>query len=228
MEKNNLKLIALDMDGTLLTSDKRILPETVSDMEKAAESGCFVTLRTGRGIPEIKEYGKELAPVRYAVLESGSYIYDFAKKQAIYKENITRKLIGKIIDVAEELDGMLHYHAGEYCVVRKEQVKQIEKNKMTAFREMFLSVGTFETDMRGAALKYLDLSTKDVMVVGDSDNDKDMFAAAGFAVAMDNAIGPIKELADAVTADNNHNGIGEAIRNYLLIPAAKGSRRKKS
>ena len=66
------------------------------------------------------------------------------------------------------------------------------------------------------------------MVVGDSDNDKDMFAAAGFAVAMDNAIGSIKELADAVTADNNHNGIGEAIRNYLLIPVPKGSRRKKS
>lgn len=34
-------MIALDMDGTLLTSDKRILPETVADMQAASDAGKY-------------------------------------------------------------------------------------------------------------------------------------------------------------------------------------------
>ena len=108
MEHFNKRLIALDMDGTLLTSDKRILPETVADMQAASDCGKHVCLCTGRGIPEIREYQKELIPVRYAVLESGALVYDFSEKTVITDEKIPQETVKKIVDVGIKYDAMLH------------------------------------------------------------------------------------------------------------------------
>ncbi|MDO4597831.1 MAG: HAD hydrolase family protein, partial [Ligilactobacillus agilis] len=39
---------------------------------------------------------------------------------------------------------------------------------------------------------------------------------AGFGVAMGNAIPEIKDLAQYVTADNNHDGLGLAVEKFVL------------
>lgn len=273
MEYSGKRLIALDMDGTLLTSDKRILPETVTDMQAASDAGKYVCLCTGRGIPEIREYRKELAPVRYAVLESGALVYDLAEKTVIAEEKIPRETVEKIVAVGRKYDGMLHFHCPSDCVIQRDQAERIEEYGMGVFKEMFLSVGTFVEDMeqeakrhasipkiniyfrsakdrekgyeelkglpltfalaeetslemtpkgvsKGTGLKklaaHLGIDINDVIAVGDADNDRIMLGTAGFSVAMGNALEDLKASVDAVTADNDHNGVGEAIRRYLL------------
>ena len=54
------------------------------------------------------------------------------------------------------------------------------------------------------------------MAVGDSGNDRTMVALAGLGVAMGNATEEIKQVADVITADNNHDGVAEAIEKYVL------------
>ena len=51
--------------------------------------------------------------------------------------------------------------------------------------------------------------------IGDNYNDIDMMEAAGFSVSMGNAAAEIRKLCDHVTADNDHNGAGLAIRFIL-------------
>lgn len=63
---------------------------------------------------------------------------------------------------------------------------------------------------------YLSLSLDEAMAVGDGGNDLDVMAAAGLAVAMGNAIDAVRELADVVTEDNDHDGVGRAIEKYML------------
>ncbi|MEE3462489.1 MAG: HAD hydrolase family protein, partial [Lachnospiraceae bacterium] len=41
------QLAAFDMDGTLLTSDKRILPETLEAIREADKAGKYIALCTG-------------------------------------------------------------------------------------------------------------------------------------------------------------------------------------
>ena len=53
MERKNYRIIALDMDGTLLTSDKTIAPDTVRDIRAASERGIHVVYCTGRAVPEL-------------------------------------------------------------------------------------------------------------------------------------------------------------------------------
>ena len=51
------QLIALDADGTLLTSDGRILPSTVQAIAWARSRGVRVILATGRSAPEAAYLG---------------------------------------------------------------------------------------------------------------------------------------------------------------------------
>jgi len=53
-------------------------------------------------------------------------------------------------------------------------------------------------------------------VIGDGPNDMEILQAAGFSVAMGNAAPEIQALADAVTLDNDHNGVVAAINKYFL------------
>ena len=52
MQSGGCKLAAIDMDGTLLMSDKRVHPDTVRDLAEAAERGIELVYCSGRAIPE--------------------------------------------------------------------------------------------------------------------------------------------------------------------------------
>ena len=60
-----------------------------------------------------------------------------------------------------------------------------------------------------------DFEKDDIIAFGDSFNDIDMLEYAGFGVAMGNAPDPVKASADAVTDDNDHDGLAKAINKYM-------------
>ena len=55
-----------------------------------------------------------------------------------------------------------------------------------------------------------------IMAIGDDLNDVEMVRGAGFGVAMGNAVEPVREAADWVTADRDHDGVAEAIEQYAF------------
>lgn len=56
----------------------------------------------------------------------------------------------------------------------------------------------------------------EIAVLGDMGNDAEMFARAGFAIAMGNATPEIKAMAQAVTLSNDEDGFAAAIDRYIL------------
>ena len=62
----------------------------------------------------------------------------------------------------------------------------------------------------------LGISLNEVLAIGDSENDLPMLQVAGIAVAMGNATPAVKEAADYVVADEDHDGVAETIRKYVL------------
>ena len=59
--------------------------------------------------------------------------------------------------------------------------------------------------------KYLNIDIADTVAIGDAPNDIEILQTAGYAVAMGNASDNIKQMADFVTADNDHDGVLAAI-----------------
>jgi Cof subfamily protein (haloacid dehalogenase superfamily) len=62
----------------------------------------------------------------------------------------------------------------------------------------------------------LGLDRSEVAVLGDMDNDLDMFASAGFSIAMGNANDQVKAAASATTGSNDEDGWADAIERYVL------------
>ncbi len=64
--------------------------------------------------------------------------------------------------------------------------------------------------------KKIGICREEIMACGDGMNDYEMLKTVGFAVAMENAEGALKEIADYVTVSNDENGVAKAIRKFVL------------
>ena len=81
---NNYQLIAFDMDGTLLNSDKQISPETLNAIKRAGDAGKTVILCTGRNLAELNAFTEIIPGLRYLDCVSGACVYDLKEKKTLY------------------------------------------------------------------------------------------------------------------------------------------------
>jgi len=72
----DIKLIALDMDGTLLNNEHEVPHENQVAIEKAKEQGFHVVISTGRSLSTCKEIIEPLGESAYLVTINGGEIYD--------------------------------------------------------------------------------------------------------------------------------------------------------
>ena len=76
--------------------------------------------------------------------------------------------------------------------------------------------GAGKDDGLKALCAHLGLPLAQTMAVGDGNNDVELMEAAGFAVAMGNAVEAVRKLADAFTDDCDHDGAAKAVLKYML------------
>lgn len=62
----------------------------------------------------------------------------------------------------------------------------------------------------------LGTSREETMVCGDNPNDIPLFQAGGWRVAMGNAVGELKRLADVIAPTNSEDGVAWALEKYIL------------
>ena len=83
-----IRLIALDLDGTLLTSEKTISPEDRAAVEEAIARGVLVVPVTGRPAQGVPKEVLELPGVRYVVSSNGATIRDIQTGQALLETHL--------------------------------------------------------------------------------------------------------------------------------------------
>ena len=79
-----IKLIALDLDGTLLNSAKELSPRNRAALEAAAGAGIHIVPATGRFYRGMPECIRSLPFVRYVVSINGAEVYDTAAKTTLF------------------------------------------------------------------------------------------------------------------------------------------------
>lgn len=94
-----------------------------------------------------------------------------------------------------------------------------DRAHITKSKPYFLEVLHLE-GTKGHAVRYLaehfDCSLSEVIAIGDSWNDHEMIEVAGLGVAMENAIGSLKAIADYVTKSNNEDGVKHVIEKFIF------------
>lgn len=96
------KLVAFDMDGTLLNSEKKISNKTVEAINKAIEADKIVILNTGRCPAELKEYREVLPRLRYVNCVSGALVYDYEEERSIYESPLSEEEVKTLIQIVRK------------------------------------------------------------------------------------------------------------------------------
>lgn len=96
------KAVAFDMDGTLLDSNRLILPETITAIEKISSKGVKVILVSGRHHSVIYPYYYQLKLSTPAICCNGSYIYDFDKQNAFAAKPMTKDQARMLLNLVNQ------------------------------------------------------------------------------------------------------------------------------
>ena len=110
--KKEIKLIALDLDGTLYNNDGKISQKNKDALKRARENHTAIVISTGRpyvGLPleEMKEIGME-----YAITANGAAVYHIPDKKCLYEDAITANegaaLLRKLFQHTFHLDAFIN------------------------------------------------------------------------------------------------------------------------
>lgn len=80
---NKIKLLALDLDGTTLTSKNTLAPAVKSALEKAIENGIIIAIATGRPVGTMPQSILDIEGIDYLITSNGAAIYDRQGKRFI-------------------------------------------------------------------------------------------------------------------------------------------------
>ena len=99
---DRIGIVALDLDGTLLDSQKRLSEANRSALERAAAEGVQVVPTTGRFFGMMPAVVRDLPFVRYAITVNGAEVYDRVEDKVVVREEIP---LDMAIGIMEVLDG---------------------------------------------------------------------------------------------------------------------------
>ena len=96
------KLVAIDLDGTLLNSYGQISEKNRKTLKEAQINKVNIVLASGRLLNSVKNIASDLGDNRYIICGNGSLIYDLQKDEIIYDKFIEIKKVLQIIDICEK------------------------------------------------------------------------------------------------------------------------------
>lgn len=103
---SKIKLIALDLDGTLLNSEKRLSQRNENALRECIRRGIEIVPCTGRIWKGIPEFLREFPGIRYAITVNGAAIVDIQKKEEIDQRKFCAAQAIEILEMAKGFNTM--------------------------------------------------------------------------------------------------------------------------
>ena len=94
-----IRMIGVDLDGTLLNSEKQLTAYTREVLKKAIEQEVAVVVATGRPFSGVPDELKHFPGIRYALTANGARILDMQKQKVVYENLLSVESSEKVIDI---------------------------------------------------------------------------------------------------------------------------------
>ena len=123
----DIKLVALDLDGTLFDNSSRISERNLTAIRSITDKGIHVVISTGRpfeGIPfdQIKGTG-----INYAITANGSGIYEISTGKCLYENAMDEELVTPILNFLLTRDIHMDAFIGGKCYTPIQCVETAQK-----------------------------------------------------------------------------------------------------
>lgn len=122
-----IKLIALDLDGTLLDSNGIISNKTCDAIKEAVKRGIEIVPATGRNIGLICEEIKAIDGIRYAITSNGAAVIDIREERVIFSNFINLDILKRIIDLIKNYPIVIELYADGHAYVDRDVFDNPEK-----------------------------------------------------------------------------------------------------
>ncbi|OLO26371.1 phosphoglycolate phosphatase, TA0175-type [Alkalihalophilus pseudofirmus] len=245
VKKKNIKLIAIDLDGTLLNHQHEISMENREAIKQAEAQGIHVVISTGRTIMACEELVKSLSLSSYLITVNGSEIWDengkLIDRQILDVEHIKHMwqlkqqhntfcwaaTVGNVWKEKFPEEFTEHEWMKFGFDVKDDNIRKVILDELLQIKELEVSNSSLTNIEINAAgvnkaraiekvCKRLGITMDHVLSMGDSLNDLAMIKEAGIGVAMGNAQPSVKNAADWVTTSNVEHGVAVAIQKWAL------------
>jgi hypothetical protein len=117
----SIKLIATDLDGTLMSTDHlTVTPYTVETLKKAHNKGVKIAIATGRPLALIDSVTEQIPFADYVIYSNGACVFDRNDNKNIYRDlienntalEIIKYFLTKKVFFEIYVDGKSHYQLG--------------------------------------------------------------------------------------------------------------------
>lgn len=123
MDISAKKIFFFDLDGTLLTTGKQVLPKTMEALKKFTDAGNHFCINTGRAIDSAKAVAADLGldfKGSFLCGSDGTEIYDVDRDEFIYKVGVPLKYVSLIFDLAKEYDVHVHAYTQTHIISKQD------------------------------------------------------------------------------------------------------------
>ncbi len=222
-----LRAVAIDIDGTLTDEKRRLELEAVAMLRRLEWLNVKVILATGNVLcvtDTIKTFIGTSGPV---ICENGGIIKD--------EELGVVRYLGDIPEVRRafnHLAARMEVKLVPYSELRKtevallrdgisaEQVREVLKDFNVEVVDTKFAIHIKSPGVsKGRALEQIaelrGIELEEIAAIGDSENDRDMLAKAGYAISVGEQA--LEDVADLVTADRYGAGAVQALRHLIEI-----------
>ncbi|WP_414469577.1 phosphoglycolate phosphatase [Methanobacterium sp. ACI-7] len=220
-----MKVIAVDIDGTITDQNRKICVNAITALRKAEDNGYPVILVTGNILCAAKMLGIMVGTSGGIVAENGGVIQTREKDQIIGN-------IEKCKPAYEYLKSKQDIEKVEFSDLRVSEVAIRRTLDVTVVKETVkdFDVEVYDTQFalhltdpkvnKGKSLemvaKDMGVTLDEIMAIGDSENDLEFLEVVGFKVAVANADKELKENTDYVSKKSYGDGTAEAIEKFIL------------
>ncbi len=141
------KLLALDMDGTVLAPDSSISPRTVDAINEALAAGFHVAICTGRSVAEMSSYLGLFPQMRYLVCNNGARTVDLQTGEEISFFGIERSVCDRIMEEAKGRDLMIQIGVGDTFFMQEGILLRNAEFGMGKYIDLHRETATFVPDL---------------------------------------------------------------------------------
>ena len=135
-----MKMIGLDLDGTLLNEKKQLTEYSRNVLSRAIEKGIVVLVATGRPVTGVPKELLDFPGMRYVLTSNGGRILDMKENKVIYENPVPYELAVKILQIFSDYDTLKEiYFDGCGYVQQSELVRVHEFIQNPAMAEYILT-----------------------------------------------------------------------------------------
>ena len=122
-----IKMIGLDLDGTLLTDKKELTDRTKAALRRAIEVGITVLVASGRPWMGVPEELRNFPGMRYALTSNGARIIDTKDDRVIEEHLLSPELALKALAVCGKYDTLQEVYFDGQGYAPEDQMAYVEK-----------------------------------------------------------------------------------------------------